>query len=148
MKNDFNKEDKEFFENVVFLVEATSYEYHSLWADYSTEYLTLPYAPKEDERLRNRRVDWKQESAGWTISLGVIDKRPICVSINYAILNGKRVMFYYGCSQLVDHQIIENWLKHFTSNIKWDNGVRWAHCDAFNFHHCLEAIKTSNRESI
>ena len=54
-------------------------------------------------------------------------------------------MFYYGCSQVVDHKMIDDWLRHFTlKTIRWDNGTRWAHCDACNFNACLDAIGVLN----
>jgi hypothetical protein len=137
----FNKEDKKYFQDVVFLVEATSHEYHFLWQEFSTEYLTLPYAPVESEKFKRWRVKWVQVTMGHGVTIGELDKRPIVVDISYAFLNDKKVMFYNGCSQLVDHKMIEEWLKHFTlDTVRWDNNTRWAHCDAMNFHHCLDAL--------
>lgn len=126
----FNKEDLKLFKDVVFLVEANSNEQHLLWERYHYK----PIYP--DTYVKS----WEQISMGHGIHIGSIDERPIVVSIMYAILNGKRVMFYYGVSQLVDHKMIEDWLTMYTHDIKWDNGSRWAHCDATNFHHCLDAI--------
>lgn len=138
----FHKEDKKYFEDVVFLVEADSYSSLALWESHSTEYLTLPFAAKENEEQVKLRVNWEQVYRGHCLTLGYIDKRPTTVDISYAIINGKKIMFYYGASQLVDHEMIKEWLHHFSlKTIRWDGGTRWAHCDAMNFHLCLDAIE-------
>lgn len=135
---DFNEEDKKLFKDVVFLVEATYNEQHQFWENYH-------YKPKyEGLAVKN----WEQEGMGRVVTIGEIDKRPVSISIFWAKLNGKRVMFYEGCSQVVDYKMIEDWLHHFTlETIRWDNGHRWAHCDSSNFHHCLDAIGAMVLES-
>lgn len=125
-----NSEDKKLFENVSFLVEATYYEQQLLWEKFH-------YHPDKNSVSVK---DWVQDTMGRIVTIGYVDKRPVCVGIFYANLNGKKVAFYEGTSQLVDHQMIKDWLKHWTSKIRWDNNTRWAHCDAQNFHHCLKAI--------
>lgn len=130
----FSKEDKALFKDVEFLVEATYNEQHHFWVDYH-------YKPRTDSV---EVKSWECEGRGHMIEIGELDKRPICVSIFYGKLNGKRVMFYEGCSQVVDHKMIEDWLQHYTlKTIRWDNGHRWAHCDSSNFHHCLEHVKAT-----
>ncbi len=85
--------------------------------------------------------DWKEVSMGKGIQIGEVDHRPVCVDIRYAFINGKKVMFYDGCSQIVDYQMVEDWLRGYTLNtIRWDGGHRWAHCNSTNFHHCLDAV--------
>ena len=132
MTKKYNPKHAELFKDVMFLVEADSYASHNLWVYYF-------YEPRKG--VIPAKI-WEQVSLGHMITIGTMYKRPICISIFYSIIDGKRVMFYEGCSQLVDHLMIENWLKHFTLNsIRWDNGTRWGHCDADNFHHCLNAIR-------
>lgn len=127
----YDDNHRKLFDNVVFLVEANDHEHHQFWVDYH-------YQPRANTPVVK---SWEQEPMGKAITIGEIDERPIVVSIFYAKLNSKRVAFYEGCSQLVDHQMIEDWLKYFTLNsVRWDNGNRWAHCDSNNFHHCLDAI--------
>lgn len=130
-KKIYDENHRKLFDNVVFLVEANSHESHHFWLDYH-------YRPRI---LTPVVKSWEQETMGKVITIGEINKRPINVDISYAKLNNKRVAFYEGSSQLVDHQMIEDWLKYFTlDSIRWDNSTRWAHCDSNNFHHCLEAI--------
>lgn len=129
----FNKEDVSLFKDVVFLVEATYNEQHMLWERYH-------YRPDPDPDQVQIK-SWEQTMMGRGVQIGTVDDRSINVSISYAILNGKKVLFYYGVSQLVDHKMIEDWLKMYSlDTIRWDNGHRWAHCDAANFHHCMEAV--------
>jgi hypothetical protein len=132
----FEQGDKEYFKDVVFLVEASSHEQHQFWRDHH-------YKPSQDYKVIKT---WKQES-GYMIQLGKVDKRPICVTITYDIIDGRRVLFYEGCSELVDHKMIKDWLRHWTEKtVRWDNGTRWAICDSSNFHHCLEAIEEMNKK--
>lgn len=125
-----NEEDFELFEDVVFCVEANHHEQHEFWAE-------LHYEPKPGRAFVK---DWICEGMGHMITIGYIDKRPICVEIYYSRINGKRVLFYSGCSQLVDHKMIDEWLDYcFYDRIKWEMG-RKPICDSWNFHHCLLAI--------
>ena len=120
----FNESDSQFFKDVKFLIEADDYSQFALWKEFH-------------ELIDN----WQEVSCGYNIEIGKLNRRPIVISINYAILNGKKVLFYWGCSQLVDHKMIEDWIKHFTEKtIRWDNNIRWAKCDAMNFHLCLQAL--------
>jgi len=127
----FNKEHCELFKDVVFLVQASHNEYHQLWANHY-------YEPRREATIIQ---SWDQINVGEMIQIGKLDKRPVCISIFYAKLNGKKVAFYEGTSQVVDHKMIRDWLEHFTlKTIRWDNNSRWANCDAMNFHLCLNAL--------
>lgn len=128
----FNKNDAELFKEVAFLVEASHQEYMSFWADFSHQ--------SDHPRFKDKTVKWEQESLGKTREIGKINERPIVVSILYARLDGRRVAFYEGCSQLVDHAMIRKWLEHFTEMTIRHEGL-WAQCNASNFHHCLHAIE-------
>lgn len=136
----FNESDAELFKDVVFLVEADNNAIFQLWREFSSE----SGHPRHPDRV----VDWKQESLGKSAVIAEMvafipgeaiqcKERPVCVSIQYARINGHRVAFYYGCSQLVDHLLIESWIDHFTKDIKCVDSNRHAHCDAANFHNCL-----------
>jgi hypothetical protein len=139
MFKSLNKDDKELFKDVVFLVEATSTEQHFLWQQYSLEYKDL--YPGIKDPPNTIRLDWSSESIGKIVTIGSIETYSVNVSIFYAKLNGKRVLFYEGISLVVHHGMIEDWLAHWTKEfIRYDNGHRWAHTDAMNFHHCLHAI--------
>ncbi len=133
-KNSFiiDEEHKRLFKYVSFMVEANSFEHHQLWHKYH-------YAPSPNSPFVEK---WEQHNPGHMITVGHINDRPIVVSIFYEFLNHKKLMFYYGCSQLVDHKMIEDWLKYHTeATHRYDNNSRWSHCDAQNFHHCFDIIK-------
>jgi hypothetical protein len=130
-----NPEDKKLFKDVVFLVDASYTEHFFLWKENFHELTRQYYAVKT----------WEDEGMGHSINIGEINKRPVCVTLFYTEINGHRVMFYEGTSQVVDHKMIERWLQHWTlKTIRWDNGHRWAHSDAMNFHHCIDAIQELN----
>ncbi len=128
----FNECDAELFKEVAFIVEATHEEYMSFWREFSSE--------SDYPRMNDKTITWKQESVGASRQIGEINGRPIVVELRYARINGRRVCFYNGCSQLVDHIMIREWLEHFTEKTIRHEG-RFAHCNASNFHHCLHAIE-------
>ncbi len=117
MKLKFSESDKEMFHQVKYLVEANRYEMLELWKYWHGD-LAVP---------------WKEESRGYFTTIGRINKRPICVSIFCAKINGHRVAFYEGTSELVDHKMIDEWLTFCLG----DTG----RCDAGNFHQCIRALE-------
>ncbi len=120
----FDKTHAALFDKVEFLIEANHNEYFSLWQNFASE--------SEHRLYPNTSVIWSLDNPGKHIEIGEVDGRPTCVSIIYAILNGKRVAFYEGCSQLVDYSMIDQWLWHFAEHTE--------KCNAENFHHCLDKI--------
>jgi hypothetical protein len=109
----------------VFVVEATSYERHALWAKH------------------NETVDWKAEGVGHGCKIGELDGRPVFVAFNYAKINGQLVVFYNPTSQVVDWEMVEKWIKeHFKI------GFRDGQSDAMNFGHCLNAIERANGKQL
>lgn len=123
--------DKVFFQDVVFLVEATHHEQFVFWQDYF-------HKPKYDHCKINK---WEQVTVGRLVQIGELDNRPINISINWAVLEGYLVMFYEAVSQVVDHAMVDKWIEHWSKDIKYDNGYRWAHTDSNNFHHCIHAVQ-------
>jgi hypothetical protein len=129
-------EDAKLFERVGFLVEATHQEQHTFWHDYHHE----PRAGVP------RVLVWTQETRGHMVTLGWLEGRPICVTLFYATLDGTRVLFYEATSQLVDHAMVEQWLRHHTERtIRYDGGRRWARTDSSNFAHCLGEVQARYR---
>ena len=131
--------DKELFERVVFLVEATSTEVFMLWKE---------WFHNPDPRHPHMKVaTWEQDNPGTMLQIGTCSRRPVCVSVEYNIIEGKRVLFYHGCSQVVDHLMIEEWLQYWTlKKIRHDGGHRWSHCDAMNFHNCVHALRETAKK--
>ncbi len=154
------------FNDVVFLVEATSEEKHFLWKEKAfiefeslSEYImkeaeaTLDFGSfKKLEKLNNKikkdnwnKVEWEQINEGFYLTIGHIDNRPICVSFSFAIIEGKKICFYYGSSEVVDYKMIENWLID-RFQLTNDNYNCWNKTDAGNFHNCINALDCIDKE--
>lgn len=89
-------------------------------------------------------VPWKNDNAGITTQLGVLDNRPIMLTILFAKINGHRVAFYESGSQLVDHKLIHDFLEE-NFQVFYD-GDRWAHCDAMNIADCIHHVIQEKRD--
>jgi hypothetical protein len=118
--------------NTRFAVEASGMEMQSIWSLHASD---------SPERIDPTPLDWRQVSPGWIVTVGQLDGRPVCISLDFAELNGALVCFWHPTSQVVDHVQIETWLsKHFDKT--WGGGRR-SRCNAMNFHLCLYALAES-----
>lgn len=113
-----------------FVVEASSFEQQALWEAHAVQ------AGGDN----STRIDWLDQTRGWLLEIGRLDNRPICINVRGSLLNGLAVLFYDATSQVVDWQMIEDWFQERCWP-KWDNNTRRAHCDAANFHHCLQVAR-------
>jgi hypothetical protein len=120
---------EELLKQTVFIVEANSFEQHTLWQQHCNK-----------ENFRDwPKMTWEQMH-GWLVTVGKLDDRPVCISTSWVKVDGFLVMFWYECSQVADYVQTEKWLdENFTR--KYDNGTRSATCDAMNFGHCISAIR-------
>ena len=156
------------FSDVVYFIEANSNEQFSIWQDFSKESMSnieplseelislLPLEFREKVSTLNRkvsqvsrkRVDWKQISMGFGITIGQIQKKPVTLSFSFAIINDKKVCFYYCTSRMVDHTMINDWLiSRF--QLTHDGYTRWNHSDATNFNPAyLERIDKKPRNTV
>ena len=120
-----------------FLVEATNNEWHTFWARWC----------KKSQECREPLVHNWEQLGGWTVTVDLLEGRPICISLNWDRLDGFLVCQWEAVSELVDHKLIEEWLdKYYTGKT---NDGRRARCNSSNFHHCiheLEAWKKSSRD--
>lgn len=119
-----------------FCVEATDFEQFTLWQQ---------HAKNSSERVSwATPLEWEQIMDGWALTIGKVGKRPVCLSVSWANIEGCLVMFYYQCSQVTDSLQMEKWIaKNFKGT--YDNGTRRALTDANNFGHCLSAIRDYNK---
>lgn len=112
-----------------YVVEANSFERLTLWQQHASNMRPPGYI----------QLHWDQVSDGRMPTIGRLDKRPLCLDISWARIEGYLVAFYDECSQLRDSVRTEKWLeKHFKT---WRN----FHCDAMNFGHCLSAIEDAKQ---
>lgn len=117
-----DQEHASIFKDVKYLIEANHNETHTLWERFHDK-------PAYPETIYVK--DWKEISMGRIVTIGYLMDRPIAVELYFAILNGSKVAFYEGCSALVDHNMIEQWLRLHTQVGK---------TNATNFHHCLSEL--------
>ena len=112
-----------------FLVEATHNEWHMLWSRWCAE---------SRECCKPLVKNWEQ-LGGWLVTIGHLMNRPIVISLQWNRLDGFLVCNWTPTSQLVDHQMIDEWFeKHFTNKTK---DGRPAICNAMNFHHCIQEME-------
>ena len=158
------------FKDVVFFVEATSTERNTLWSEWATqsmaniepiseEMMSLIQEKLDSEILYERilklnrkvkgnshpRVDWGQIYAGVVITIGHVGKLPICVSFNFAFINGKKICFYEATSQVVNHKMIEDWIIS-KFQLTHDKYCRWNHTNAVNFHNCVHSLDNLDKK--
>lgn len=114
-----NDHYKDEFKDVVFSVEANSFEKHALWN-------------KHQDKL-------KLDSHGKLITVAKVNERPICISVILGTINQKKILFWHATSELVDYKLINEWLNAFLPQpLDADN-----HCDPTNFHICIHALTDS-----
>jgi len=89
-----------YLEGIVGVVEATRFEKHALWREYH-------YQPREGFA----RYEWKDTGGGYFITVGHVVESPVCISIETSTVNGHKLLFWHATSQMVDHVMIDNWLK-------------------------------------
>lgn len=127
------------FAETVFMVEATHNETHNLWAQWSKEGKEFCTHGRFQDIYR--RLDWEQDNPGYLYTVGWVDKRPVCVSFVWNRIKGHLVCFYEPTSQIVDHELVEKYINKIFKGT-WDNGSRRAHCDAMNFGHCIQHLRS------
>jgi len=81
------------------------------------------------------RVEWVQDTSGLFIQVGTYAGKPVSMSLSFATLNGKLVVFFDPTSTLVCHDMIDTWL---AEHIAPRGDV--LRTDAANFHVVLHAV--------
>lgn len=112
----------DFMSGVIGVVEANSYETMCLWREYH----------------EGRGLSWEQNAAGYLPTIGELDGRPVCVSLFVNTIDGHKILFIEPTSQVVDHKMIEQWLKETLPDTAWQaNGKYLNSTNAMNFHSIL-----------
>ena len=121
----------------MFFVEATRFEQVTLWEKWHDSVWGVEASI----------LGWDEDCKGAIHQTGIIDQRPIWTAFFWAKIDGRLVCFYETTSPVADANQTEAWIKsiHFP---KWDSGSRSAFCDAMNFHHCIDAIRDMNKETV
>ena len=87
---------KEFLDGVVGVIEATHFEQHVLW---------------KENRDRIKPRTWVSNNLGIRPTIGLLDDMPVVLSMFTTEVDGKKLLFYEGVSQVVDHRMIDKWFK-------------------------------------
>lgn len=123
-----DKEMQDFLNGVVGVVEANSFEHHALW------------------RFNEMSIlhQWESARSGLGTTVGKVGKMPVAISLSIDVIDGHRILFYHATSQVVDHRMVEDWLKKnlpVTAFEDSDPRKRMNHADAMNFHNALPRPK-------
>lgn len=114
-----DREMENFLAGVVGVVEADSYGGHMLW--------------NENRRRDNPRT-WNANTAGFHETVGHFCKNPVCLSLHTAVIDGHKILFVDAVSQVVDHRLIEGWLKRTLPKSAFRHDGYVNKVDAMNFH--------------
>lgn len=114
----------------LYLIESDSFAQHALWKEWSSAAEKLAGPGSNPGKTR---IEWSGRGAsGHMITIGHIESRPIVVSFMVDEIAGVPVAFYYGCSQLVDHKMIADFLESAMPHV--------SKTDAGNFHNFVHNI--------
>lgn len=86
----------------------------------------------------HEHVTWQQENMGHWQKIGECGGHPVCISLFWNVVNGRRVLFYEGTSRVVDYEMIERWAREYALNPGAETAV------AMNFHNVARAIDKAN----
>jgi hypothetical protein len=57
-------------------------------------------------------------------------RSPICIEVSDTVIDGKKIVFWDAFSNIVDHELIDNWIKkNIPANVKKTNTM--------NFHNAF-----------
>jgi len=112
----------------IFLVEATSNEWHVLWSRWC----------KESKECWEPVIKKWEQLGGWLLTIGHLEDRPVCVSLTFDRLDGFLVCSWEATSEVVDYKMINEWFDKHYSSVTRDG--RRARCNFANFHHCTYEI--------
>jgi hypothetical protein len=109
-------EVKKFLDGAIGCVEANSFERMSLYGDHD-----------------KAGDSWKDNTSGLGITLGMVAKMPVCISLNSAVVNDHKIIFYSATSIMVDWRMVTDWLKTYMPETAFKD-ERLNKVDAMNFH--------------
>lgn len=110
-----------YMEGVVGVVDANSYESLALWREWH----------------KDLGKSWEDSRGGYLVTVGHYMKRPVCLSMFVNVVDGHRILFIEATSAMVDHHLIDKWLKKNLPATAWANrgsGKYVNRVDSMNFH--------------
>lgn len=113
--------------DAVYLVEADDFAQLRLWIENAVD------GKRSGWDAPFRRMSWAQETLGYGREIGRFGGMSVCVTVSFARIKGHVVAFYEATSLVVDHRMVEEWLKvEFPASRGKTN--------ATNFHLCLDEL--------
>lgn len=82
-----------FMEGAIGILEANSFETMMLW-----------------EKYKDRPEGWKEHLSGFLITVGTFAGHPVCFALNYATVANSKILIIEDTSNVVNHEMIEEWL--------------------------------------
>jgi len=130
---------QELIDNTLFFVQATSFERQCLWV----------------ETVQTLKVvkSFENEGCCFSIKIGKYNKEVLYVELCFSQIDGQRIGFYYPTGNVINWEMTRKWAEKTVGNKKWDKISlmgdektygRPAMCNAWNFSHCLAAIREAN----
>ena len=124
-------EASEFLQGVVGAVEATGFEYHCLWKE-----------------ARELEWSWEENLVGLWRQIGGFNDMPVCLSIRTAVVRGHKIAFYHPTSRIVDHEMVENWLRAVMPASALREGTSYLNkSDAMNFSNVFPRALSAKDET-
>ncbi len=120
----------EYLAGVVGVIEATSFEHHSLWCDYA-----------EAGQKHGRRFPWNETGHGTLQQVGGIGNRPIWISILTATVDGHKLLFWHVTSPVADHDQCEAWLRVNLPETAFREDGRLNQSDPMNFTNVFPRVR-------
>lgn len=116
---------RENMKDVVFVVEATSFEKSCLYL-----------------QQREKSMSWTGEVSAVFVALGTVHDREVAAKLSWVLVNQRRVMFVEPLSELFDHSMLKAWLDKYCSP-RYQHDLHVARNTAGQFRECLRAIRES-----
>lgn len=135
-----SNEIKEFLADVDAVVEATTAERHLLWETTSKAYPLAFQRANLDAYDMDHRYLWEEILYGYLATVNNNTKKPICISLTKAKVDGVMVLFWHPTSNYVNYKKIEKWLDTY---IPKDKAIR---TDVTNFSHIRYAKENNKSE--
>lgn len=129
---------KNFLEGTRGVVEATNSEYHWIWREHVHD------APQNGFT----KFSWDERSSGMWFNIGSVDNRPICISLRTSTVEGAKILFYEGTSELVDYRMLRDFIEHIVPDTARESDGHLNHSDAGNFVNVIFEIKNQDNKRV
>jgi hypothetical protein len=93
------------------IVEATRFEQLALWRNWHEE----------------TGWPWVEDLSGYGINVGECAGLPVFVSISWATIKNRHIMFIEATSQVVDYRLIDAWIEENFPNAPKTNACNFGH---------------------